>query len=81
EGTVRRLRFLKPMSASILSNRRKIKPPGLAGGTEGECGVNRIIRANGNIEELGSTATIDVQCGDTIEIRTPGGGGYGRSDE
>jgi N-methylhydantoinase B/oxoprolinase/acetone carboxylase alpha subunit len=81
EGAVRRLRFLKPMSASILSNRRKIKPPGLAGGMEGECGVNRIIRANGNIEELGSTATIDVQCGDTIEIRTPGGGGYGRSDE
>ncbi len=81
DGAVRRLRFLKPMSASILSNRRKIKPPGLAGGTDGECGVNRIIRANGNTEELGSTATIDVQCGDTIEIRTPGGGGYGRGDE
>jgi len=80
EGAVRRLRFLKPMSASILSNRRKIKPPGLAGGEEGECGVNKLIRANGNIEELGSTATINVQCGDTIEIKTPGGGGYGRDD-
>ncbi len=77
EGTVRRIRFLKPMSASILSNRRRIKPPGLNGGNDGECGSNQIVRANGKIEELGSTATIHVECGDAIEIKTPGGGGYG----
>lgn len=78
DGTVRRLRFLKPMSASILSNRRTIKPPGLNGGTDGKCGRNRIFRATGEVESLGSTATIDAACGDAIEIQTPGGGGYGQ---
>ncbi|MFA7336108.1 MAG: hydantoinase B/oxoprolinase family protein [Candidatus Obscuribacterales bacterium] len=80
EGTVRRLRFLKPMSASILSNRRKIKPPGLNGGNDGACGANRLVRASGTIEELNSTATVQVDCGDVIEIETPGGGGYGHLD-
>ncbi len=80
DGTIRRLRFLKPMSASILSNRRTIKPPGLNGGNDGECGANQIVRASGKIEELGSTATIQVECGDAIEIKTPGGGGYGRNN-
>ncbi len=78
DGAVRRLRFLKPMSASILSNRRSIKPPGLNGGADGQCGLNRIIRATGEVESLGSTATIDAGCGDAIEIQTPGGGGYGQ---
>ncbi|MFA6211118.1 MAG: hydantoinase B/oxoprolinase family protein [Candidatus Obscuribacterales bacterium] len=76
DGAIRRLRFLKPMSVSILSNRRSIKPPGLNGGADGQCGLNRIIRATGEVESLGSTATIDAACGDAIEIQTPGGGGY-----
>ncbi|MBP9090879.1 hydantoinase B/oxoprolinase family protein [bacterium] len=80
DGTVRRIRFLKPMSASILSNRRRIKPPGLNGGNDGECGANQIVRASGKIEELGSTATFQVEPGDAIEIKTPGGGGYGNVD-
>lgn len=80
DGTVRRLRFLKPMSASILSNRRRIKPPGLNGGNDGECGANRIVRASGKIEELGSTATIQLGYDDAIEIKTPGGGGFGHLD-
>ncbi|MBP6745643.1 hydantoinase B/oxoprolinase family protein [bacterium] len=81
DGTVRRLRFLKTMSASILSNRRKIKPPGLNGGNDGACGANRLVRASGAIEELDSTATVQVDCGDAIEIETPGGGGYGHLDK
>ena len=77
DGAVRRLRFLKPLSVSILSNRRSVRPPGLSGGSDGESGCNKLVRASGKVEGLGSTATVNVECGDTIEIKTPGGGGYG----
>jgi 5-oxoprolinase (ATP-hydrolysing) len=74
---VRRLRFLAPMRAGILSNRRRVPPFGLAGGEPGRAGANRIERADGRIETLGSTAIADMGMGDVIVIETPGGGGYG----
>lgn len=77
DGTVRRLRFLSPMRAGILSNRRRVPPFGLAGGAAGRTGANRIVRADGTAEALGSTAIVDMTAGDTIVIETPGGGGYG----
>lgn len=77
DGAVRRLRFLEPMDAGILSNRRSVVPFGLAGGGAGASGVNRIERADGSAETLGSTAQVQVQPGDVICIETPGGGGYG----
>ena len=77
DGTVRRLRFLAPLRAGILSNRRVVPPFGLAGGKAGQAGVNRIERADGRIEPLGSTAIADMGPGDVIVIETPGGGGYG----
>ncbi len=79
DGTIRRLRFLQPMSVSILSNRRTIKPPGLQGGSDGECGSNRVFRGSRASQELGSTATINVEYNDRVEIRTPGGGGFGQA--
>ncbi len=77
DGTVRRLRFLSPMRAGILSNRRRVPPFGLAGGAAGRTGANRVERANGTADALGSTAIVDMAAGDTIVIETPGGGGYG----
>ncbi|PCD02948.1 5-oxoprolinase [Sphingomonas spermidinifaciens] len=77
DGTVRRLRFLAPLRAGILSNRRVVPPFGLAGGEGGRAGVNRVERADGQIEPLGSTAIADMAPGDVIVIETPGGGGYG----
>lgn len=76
-GTVRRLRFLAPMRAGILSNRRRVPPFGLAGGEPGRAGENRIERVGGRTETLGSTAIADMAAGDVIVIETPGGGGYG----
>ena len=77
DGGVRRIRFREPMTANILSNRRIVPPFGLAGGSPAATGVNAVERADGNIETLGSTATIDVATGDVFIIATPGGGGYG----
>jgi 5-oxoprolinase (ATP-hydrolysing) len=77
-GAVRRIRFLKPLSAAILSNRRRTAPPGLAGGGDGAKGVNRVERADGRVEALGPTAEVAMEPGDVFVIETPGGGGYGK---
>ena len=78
-GAVRCVRFLEAAEVSILSNHRRVAPFGLDGGADGEPGRNTLIRATGESQPLGSTASVDVEPGDTIEICTPGGGGYGKS--
>jgi 5-oxoprolinase (ATP-hydrolysing) len=77
-GATRRIRFLAPMAASILSNNRRIAPFGMAGGKSGGRGRNGIQHADGRLEELGSCATAQLTTGDVFIIETPGGGGYGR---
>jgi 5-oxoprolinase (ATP-hydrolysing) len=77
DGVVREVRFLAPMSAAILSNHRRIRPFGLAGGEPGAPGRNRVRRADGREEVLSATARIDVSPGDSVIIETPGGGGFG----
>ena len=77
DGVVRRIRFLEPMSAAILSNHRRVAPFGLAGGQAGQVGRNRVVRADGCEEALAATAAVQMAPGDAIVIETPGGGGYG----
>jgi 5-oxoprolinase (ATP-hydrolysing) len=78
DGVVRRVRFREAMTAGILSNRRRVPPFGLEGGAPGALGLNRVERADGTIETLGATATVEMAPGDAFVIETPGGGGYGR---
>ncbi|KQT34711.1 5-oxoprolinase [Sphingomonas sp. Leaf412] len=80
DGATRRVRFLHPMKANILSNRRRIPPFGMAGGGDGATGANRIERADGRIERLGAVAAARMEAGDTFVIETPGGGGYGKAN-
>jgi 5-oxoprolinase (ATP-hydrolysing) len=77
EGVVRRLRFLAPMTAAILSGSRRVAPFGLAGGESGQPGENRLVRADGSTQPLPGCAALDVEPGDRLRIATPGGGGYG----
>jgi 5-oxoprolinase (ATP-hydrolysing) len=77
EGGVRRIRFLEPMTASILSNGRVHGAFGLRGGGAGAVGQNSIERANGQVELLGHLAEVEMQPGDVFVVCTPGGGGYG----
>jgi 5-oxoprolinase (ATP-hydrolysing) len=79
DGVVREIEFLEPMHAAILSNRRRVAPFGLRGGSPGAVGKNYVIRATGEIEPLGSTASVALAKGDRFVIETPGGGGYGRA--
>jgi len=80
-GVQRRIRFLEPMTAAIVSNRRRSAPFGLAGGGDGGTGANRIERADGRIERLAPSARAEMSPGDVFVIDTPGGGGYGRNRE
>jgi 5-oxoprolinase (ATP-hydrolysing) len=76
DGGVRRVRFLEPMTASILSNGRVRGAFGMAGGEDGAPGENRIERAHGAVEILGAIGQSQMEAGDVFVISTPGGGGY-----
>jgi 5-oxoprolinase (ATP-hydrolysing) len=76
-GTVRKIRFLTPMSAAILSNRRRVAPFGLNGGGNALPGRNTILRTDGTIETLTATGVAEMQAGDIFVIETPGGGAFG----
>ncbi|MGQ0774261.1 MAG: hydantoinase B/oxoprolinase family protein [Pseudonocardiales bacterium] len=77
DGAVRRLRFRQAMTISTLSSHRRVPPYGMAGGSPGALGHNRVHRAAGGVLELAGCASIDLQSGDLLELETPGGGGYG----
>jgi 5-oxoprolinase (ATP-hydrolysing) len=77
EGGVRCVLFLESMTASILSNGRVFPAFGMAGGDAGAPGVNRVVRGDGRVEEVAHIGQVDMQPGDTFEIHTPGGGGFG----
>lgn len=77
DGGVRRVRFLEPMTASILSNGRTVPSFGMAGGAPGAVGINRIERCDGSGETLAHIGSAEMQAGDVFVIETPGGGGYG----
>ncbi len=71
------IRFLEPMSLSILSQHRAEGPYGLEGGGPGLPGRQRLLRADGTTEELAAIDGRDVAAGDRLLLETPGGGGYG----
>ncbi len=77
DGGERRIRFLEPMTAAMLANRRRVAPFGMAGGEPGATGRNWIERADGTREEFGATFAIPVNPGDVLVVQTPGGGGFG----
>ena len=80
-GSTRRIMFLAPMTAGILSNGRIHPAFGLNGGSNGEVGLCKVIRANGEEVHLNHIDEVQLQAGDVFEIRTPGGGGFGIADK
>ncbi|MEP2830477.1 hydantoinase B/oxoprolinase family protein [Parvibaculum sp.] len=77
-GALRAIRFREKMSLSILSTHRIVAPAGLDGGGDGATGENEVRRAGGEVEKLAGSATAELEPGDTVIVRTPGGGGYGK---
>ncbi|KAH8800283.1 putative 5-oxoprolinase [Xylogone sp. PMI_703] len=84
DGCVRDIQVLRPLQVSILSERRVIPPYGMAGGDNGQLGVNIWVRrdpTDGSERRIsvGGKASMMMNTGDRIIINTPGGGGYGVS--
>jgi 5-oxoprolinase (ATP-hydrolysing) len=77
DGGVRRIRFLEPMTAGILSNGRLHGAFGMAGGAAGRPGINRVVRADGRVQVLEHIGQAAMEAGDVFEVHTPGGGGFG----
>ena len=78
DGVVREILFLEPMQTSILSNRRRVPPFGLANGGNGKIGRNYIVRnLSDKRESVAATEENLLEAGDRFIIETPGGGGYG----
>ncbi|KAJ2159508.1 hypothetical protein GGF46_002964 [Coemansia sp. RSA 552] len=97
DGCIREIEFRQPIHVSLLTERRVIPPPGLAGGSPGACGINLWKRRAPSDPDadpdsdpatrplqtlnLGPKISVDVSPGDRIVIMTPGGGGYGTPPE
>ncbi len=77
DGLIRSFTFLQPATVTLLTERRRHSPWGLKGGEAGLPGRNLL-----NGMPLAGKTTLNVQGGDTLQIETPGGGGWGiTSDE
>jgi N-methylhydantoinase B len=77
EGIVRETEFLAPATLSLIGERRRHRPWGLAGGGDGACGEDWLIDPAGRRERLPGKVTIDVEPGSRLHVLTPGGGGWG----
>lgn len=72
EGVHRELLFRKPVTLSVLTERRAICNYGLEGGESGKVGLNLLIKSDGRISNLGGKTAIDVESGDIFSMLTPG---------
>ncbi|HEY3824933.1 MAG TPA: hydantoinase B/oxoprolinase family protein [Bryobacteraceae bacterium] len=72
DGIVRELQFLDAADVTMLSDRHKRGPYGLQGGASGTS-----ARANVDGRNLSSKTRFNIQPGETLQIETPGGGGWG----
>lgn len=81
EGIERHVRFNESMCVSLLTGHRKVAPYGMSGGLPGHTGENSLVKNNGEELNLPSCCSFDVSEGDTLVIKTPGGGGFGKPNE
>ena len=88
DGVIREMEFLQPIEVSLLTERRARQPYGMAGGDDGQSGLNLHVTSkkrtvDGKEEtvkrerNLGGKATVAFKAGDRLVLNTPGGGGWG----
>lgn len=78
-GLVREIEVLSDCQATILSERRRFAPYGLAGGKPGKPGQNYLITFDGRRKKLPSKVYLPLKAGEKIGLATPGGGGWGKT--
>ncbi len=80
-GVIRELKYLKPATVSIISERRKYEPYGINGGRPGKTGANFIRKKDGTLIKLKHREVLKIESNESIIIETPGGGGYGKYED
>jgi len=76
-GGRRRIRFLEPMTVTMLSGHRRIPAYGMAGGEPGALGRHWIEHVDGSTTSMRGCDSAPVSSGDALVLETPGGGGFG----
>ena len=90
DGVRREIEFLRPITVSVLTERRVFAPRGVAGGKDGKTGENALLvrdeaadddaagaRDCRRVINLGGKNSVSVAAGDILRVLSPGGGGYG----
>jgi len=80
EGVERDLEMLEDTVVSLITERRRSRPWGLAGGGPGATGENWLLHQGdeSRAERLADKVTLRLRAGDVVRVCTPGGGGWGR---
>ena len=81
DGIIREMEVLADATVTLLADRRKFRPYGLAGGEDGAPGRTEILRADGSTELMPSKGSTRLRRGERVRIETPGGGGWGKAEE
>jgi N-methylhydantoinase B len=76
DGIVRQYTFLGPTTVTLLTERRRHAPWGVAGGGDGEPGRNLFCG-----REVAAKTSLRAEAGDSLVVETPGGGGWGKDEE
>jgi N-methylhydantoinase B len=72
DGVIRRYQALVDCTATLLTERRRMAPPGAQGGGSGTSGRNLL-----NDQPLPAKTRVAMSAGDVLTLETPGGGGWG----
>ena len=67
------------VTVSLIAERHSSSPWGLAGGGSGASGEHWLLRCGdeARAERLRDKCVVELEVGDVLRIRTPGGGGWG----
>jgi N-methylhydantoinase B len=76
DGLIREIEATAGCSVTLLADRRRNAPWGLSGGRDGARGKDSAT-LRGRKRNLPSKCELTLEKGDSIEVRTPGGGGWG----
>jgi N-methylhydantoinase B len=77
DGLIREIELLADSQVTLLCDRQKFAPYGLAGGSPGATGRTSLVDSEGKSVELSSKSSVHATKGNRIRIETPGGGGWG----
>ncbi len=77
DGLVREIELLADAQVTLLADRRRFQPYGLAGGAGGAVGLTLLEHTDGSVEVLPGKCSIHARRGDLVHLETPGGGGWG----